>query len=103
MDRKATPALKRSLVQVFKTKTRDEWCAIMEGTDVCFAPVLTLHEAPRSAHANAREAFREVAGVIQPAPAPRFSRTTPSLDRPPAYPGEHTDDALRDWGFGAEE
>jgi alpha-methylacyl-CoA racemase len=102
-DRQRWPEMRTKLAAIFKSKTRDEWCTIMEGTDVCFAPVLTLHEAPRSPHALAREAFREVAGVVQPAPAPRFSRTTPQLERPPAHPGEHTDEALRDWGFGAEE
>jgi alpha-methylacyl-CoA racemase len=102
-DRQGWPEMRTKLAAIFKTKTRDEWCTIMEGTDVCFAPVLTLREAPRSAHAVARKAFREVAGVIQPAPAPRFSRTAPQLDRPTAHPGEHTDEALRDWGFDAEE
>jgi alpha-methylacyl-CoA racemase len=102
-DRASWPALRARLAAVFKTKTRDEWCAIMDGTDVCFAPVLSLAEAPHSAHARARGAFRELAGVLNPTPAPRFSRTSPALDRPPAYPGEHTDEALGDWGIAAEE
>ncbi len=102
-DRGRWPEMQAKLAAIFKTKTRDEWCAIMDGTDVCFAPVLSLTEAPRSAHAVARGAFRELAGVVQPAPAPRFSRTAPDLERPPAFPGEHTDAALHDWGFDAAE
>ncbi|HVX75503.1 MAG TPA: CaiB/BaiF CoA-transferase family protein [Bradyrhizobium sp.] len=80
MDRKAWPALKQSLAAIFKSKTRDEWCAIMEGTDVCFAPVLTMTEAPQHPHMAAREVFITRHGVTQPAPAPRFSRT-PSAAR----------------------
>ena len=95
--------MRERLTAIFKTKTRDEWCEIMDGTDLCFAPVLSLSEAPHSAHAKARGAFQEFAGVINPSPAPRFSRTHPELDRPPAYPGEHTDEALGSWGFGADE
>lgn len=103
MDRSQWPAMKEKLATIFKTKTRDEWCAIMEGSDVCFAPVLSLAEAPHHAHAKARGGFAELAGVINPGPAPRFSRTQPKLDLPPALPGEHTDAALTDWGFGAED
>ena len=102
-DRSKWPEMKLKLEAIFKQKTRDERCEIMDGTDVCFAPVLTLTEAPDSAHARARNAFRDVGGVVQPAPAPRFDRTVPALDRPPAYPGEHTEDALGDWGFSAAE
>ncbi|WP_407177991.1 CaiB/BaiF CoA transferase family protein [Bradyrhizobium sp. STM 3562] len=82
MDRNAWPALKEKLAQVFKTKTRDEWCRIMEGTDICFAPVLTMAEAPKHPHMAARKIFVERHGVTQPAPAPRFSRT-PSAIRDP--------------------
>jgi alpha-methylacyl-CoA racemase len=102
-DRSRWSEMQERLTVIFKTKTRDEWCAIMDGTDVCFAPVLSLSEAPRSAHAVARNAFRDVGGVVQPAPAPRFSRTTAELERPPAHPGEHTDEALSDWGFSADD
>ncbi len=102
-DRPRWPALKEKLAAIFRTRTRDEWCALMEGTDVCFAPVLSLTEAPHAPHALARRAFEELAGVMQPAPAPRFDRTPGALDRPPPYPGEHTDEALRDWGFAADE
>jgi alpha-methylacyl-CoA racemase len=79
MDRKAWPALKQKLVDVFKTKTRDEWCKIMEGTDVCFAPVLTMAEAPQHPHMAARKVFVSRHGVTQPAPAPRFSRTPSAI------------------------
>jgi alpha-methylacyl-CoA racemase len=80
MDREAWPSLKQKLAAIFKGKTRDEWCSIMEGTDICFAPVLSLSEAPSHPHMVARETFVERNGAIQPAPAPRFSRT-PSVIR----------------------
>ncbi|NKC10996.1 MAG: CoA transferase [Gammaproteobacteria bacterium] len=95
--------LRALLAQTFKTKTRDEWVEIIEGSDVCFAPVLSLAEAPNHPHNRARSTFVEIDGVVQPAPAPRFSRTVPSIQRPPATPGQHTDEALRDWGFSAQE
>ena len=87
----------------FRTKTRDEWCAVLEGTDACFAPVLGLREAPSHPHNAHRGTFTEVAGVVQPAPAPRFSRTPGAVARPPAHPGQHTDEALADWGVAADE
>jgi alpha-methylacyl-CoA racemase len=83
MDRASWPALRQKLVEIFKNKTREEWCKIMEGTDVCFAPVLTMAEAPLHPHMAARETFVNRHGVTQPAPAPRFSRT-PSTIREPA-------------------
>jgi alpha-methylacyl-CoA racemase len=79
MDRKAWPALKQKLTEVFKSKTRDEWCRIMEGTDICFAPILTMAEAPKHPHMAARKIFVERHGVTQPAPAPRFSRTPSAI------------------------
>ncbi|MGJ4971260.1 MULTISPECIES: CaiB/BaiF CoA transferase family protein [unclassified Bradyrhizobium] len=82
MDPRAWPALKEKLVAVFKRKTREEWCAIMEGTDICFAPVLTMSEAPKHAHMAARGVFVERHGVTQPAPAPRFSRTPSNIREP---------------------
>ncbi len=97
MDRQAWPELKQRLREVFRTKTRDEWCALMEHTDVCFAPVLTLDEAVTHPHNVARSTFVEVGGVPQPAPAPRFSRTQPGIARPPAHVGQHSDDVLADW------
>src|SRR5579863_1402687 len=82
MDRAAWPALRQQLAEVFKTKTRDEWCKIMEGTDVCFAPVLTMAEAPLHPHMAARKTFVHSHGVNQPAPAPRFSRTPSAIREP---------------------
>jgi alpha-methylacyl-CoA racemase len=103
MDRTHWPELKTKLSAIFRSKTRDEWCRIMEGSDVCFAPVLSLSEAPRHPHNVARGTFVEVEGVPQPRPAPRFSRTDGRISRPPARIGEHTDEALSDWGFPAAE
>lgn len=97
------PRLRETLTALFRTKTRDEWCAIMEGSDICFAPVLTMSEAYEHPHNVARGTFIEIEGVTQPGPAPRFSRTQPKVSRPPARPGQHTDDALRDWGFSTDE
>ena len=102
MNRDEWPAFKERITEIFKGKTRDEWCEIMEGSDVCFAPVLTLDEAPDHAHVKARNTFVEVAGVKQPAPAPRFERTPPEISAPPPHPGQHTDEGLRDWGFSDE-
>lgn len=97
------PEMKEKLITLFRTRTRDEWCRLLEGTDTCFAPVLDLDEAPRHPHSRARHAFVEVAGVTQPAPAPRFSRTPPDTPSPPAKPGEHTVDVLHDWGIDGTE
>jgi alpha-methylacyl-CoA racemase len=102
-ERSAWPALTERLAAIFRTKTREEWCRIMEGSEVCFAPVLSMQEAPAHPHNRARGTFIEVDGVVQPAPAPRFSRTPSAIQRPPAKPGEHTEEALRDWGFSAAE
>jgi alpha-methylacyl-CoA racemase len=103
MDREGWPRLRERLTELFKTKTRAEWCAVLERSDACFAPVLTLSEAAEHPHITARGTIVEYDGVLQPAPAPRFSRTIPELVRPAAKPGEHTDDALRDWGFSTAE
>jgi alpha-methylacyl-CoA racemase len=102
-DKAEWPAMKQRFAEVFKTKTREEWTAIMEGSDVCFAPVLNFSEAPSHPHNVARQTFVTVDGVVQPAPAPRFSRTVPEIQRPPASRGEHTEEALSDWGFGPDE
>ena len=99
MDKASWPHLKDRLREVFKGKTRDEWCALMEHTDVCFAPVLTMAEAAEHPHNVAREMIIERDGVKQPAPAPRFSRTTPEIARSPQHPGQGTRDALEDWGI----
>ena len=103
MSRAAWPELKDEIAAIFKTRTRDEWCALIEGSDVCFAPVLSLEEAPGHPHNQSRGTFVEVAGVVQPRPAPRFSRTDSDLDRPPAHAGQHTDEVLADLGYGADE
>ena len=103
MDRDQWPELKATIAETIKTKTRDEWVEIMEGTDICFAPVLTLAEAPHHAHNKARQNFVEVAGITQPAPAPRFSRTPGRVHSPPPVPGEHTEAVLSDWGFSDAE
>jgi alpha-methylacyl-CoA racemase len=99
MDRTKWPAMKDALSEVFKQKTRDEWTKLLEGTDACFAPVLSPLEAPEHPHNVARHTFVVVEGALQPAPAPRFSRTPGSIQRPPPVPGAHTDEALKDWGF----
>ena len=97
------PELKEKLAAVFKEKTRDQWCELMEGTDVCFAPVLDFDEAPKHPHNVARETFVEVGGVTQPAPAPRFSRTPGEIQTAPAKAGAQTDEILADCGFSASE
>ncbi|MEM9710650.1 MAG: CaiB/BaiF CoA-transferase family protein [Actinomycetota bacterium] len=99
MDRSNWPGLKDRLTEVFGSKTRDEWVEIMEGSDVCFAPVLSLGEAPQHHHNVARETFVEVAGVTQPAPSPRFSRTGVEVQGPPAHAGQHTDEILTEAGL----
>ncbi|HVM65412.1 MAG TPA: CaiB/BaiF CoA-transferase family protein [Acidimicrobiales bacterium] len=102
-NRAEWPVLKDRLAAVFKTRTRAKWCELMEGTDVCFAPVLSLREAPQHPHNVARGTFVEVGGIPQPAPAPRFSRTPAAVQRPPAHDGQHTDEVLADWGFSPDE
>jgi alpha-methylacyl-CoA racemase len=103
MEPSAWGPLARRLTEIFKSKTRDEWCEIMEGTDVCFAPVLSMGEAYEHPHNLARGTFVEVAGKPQPGPAPRFSRTPAEISRPPCHAGQHTDEALAEWGFSAED
>jgi len=103
MDRGAWPSLKAKLAEVLATKTQAEWCAIMDATDICFAPVLTLDEAPRHAHNVARETFVTLEGVVQPAPAPRFSATPGVIQGPPPKIGAHNEQALADWGFSQED
>ena len=103
MNRAEWPALTEKLAAVIARKSRNEWCAIMEGTDICFAPVLDLEEAPRHPHNLARETFVEIDGVVQPAPAPRFSATPGAVQGGPPASGGDTDSALADWGFSASE
>ena len=101
-SRSEWPELKTKIEAVFKTKTRDEWCALMEHTDVCFAPVLSLAEAPMHPHNVARQTFVERDGIMQPAPAPRFSRTAPEIQRSPSHPGQQTDEILAEIGLDAD-
>jgi alpha-methylacyl-CoA racemase len=101
MDRGAWDGLREKLAHVIAQKTQAEWDEIMGGTDVCFGPVLDLDEAPKHPHNVARETFVEVAGVIQPAPAPRFSATPGKIQGPPPSIGAHDQEALSEWGFSA--
>ncbi|MGB1243664.1 MAG: CoA transferase, partial [Chitinophagales bacterium] len=82
---------------IFKSKTRDEWCEIMEGTDICFAPVLDYLEAQKHPHNVERETYIKVDGIIQPAPAPRFSRTVSEVQSGSPAAGEHTEEVLKEW------
>ena len=102
-DASAWPAMKQRMAAIFRGKTRDEWCHIMEGSEVCFAPVLSMSEAPQHPHNRHRRTLLEENGVVQPAPAPRFSRTPGAIQRPPSAPGADTETALLDWGFSAQE
>ncbi len=101
MDRAAWPALKEKIAAVIRTKSRDEWDAIMLGSDVCYAPVLSLAEAPQHPHNVARKTFIEIEGVVQPAPAPRFGRTPGAVQGPPK--GADNRAALAHWGFSQDE
>ncbi len=98
-DRAGWPQLRKRFAEVFATRTRDEWCAVFEGSDACFAPVLGFGEAATDAHNAARGTFVEVAGVTQPGPAPRFSRTPGGVRRAPPERGQGGREALADWGF----
>jgi alpha-methylacyl-CoA racemase len=96
------PRLKARLAEVFLTRTRDEWCALMEGSDVCFAPVLDWDEAPQHPHNLARQSFVTVDGVVQPAPAPRFSITPPALPRPASAAADDSAGIFSDWGLAPD-
>jgi alpha-methylacyl-CoA racemase len=98
-DSKQWPALKEKIAAIFITKTRDEWCTLLEGTDACFAPVLDWDEAIAHPHNRARGTFIEIDGVNQPAPAPHFSRTHPPVPASVASADEHTVSILQDWGI----
>ena len=93
------PELKAELARVVASKTLDEWCEILEGSDACFAPVLSPADAPDHPHNRARGTFTESFGVLQPRPAPRFSRTDSSIAGPPPHPGQHTDEILGEIGL----
>lgn len=101
-ERARWPELKTRLAAHLETRTRDEWCSLLEGSDACVAPVLDMDEAPEHPHNQARGTFIEVGGVIQPAPAPRFSRSIPAQPRPPVV-GATGEDVLSDWGFAPDE
>ncbi len=103
MNPKRWPDQKAKLGAIFLTKTRDQWCDLLQDSDICFAPVLRFAEAPEHPHNKARNAFIEVDGVVQPAPAPRFSATPCAVSRAPAQRGEHTDEILAEWGFSSTQ
>jgi alpha-methylacyl-CoA racemase len=102
LDRAGWPRLRERLAARFRTRTRDEWCRLLEGTDACVAPVLSLTEAPAHPHNRARATFVEVGGVTQPAPAPRFSRTPSARPEPPPGPGEDPGPTLAAWGLAPD-
>ena len=102
-DRAQWPAMKERFANIFKQKTRAEWVAIMQQTDICFAPVLRMSEAIGHEHNRHRNSFVEIDGIPQPAPAPRFLGTPTRVKSPPARAGEHTDEVLTDWGFSTAE
>jgi alpha-methylacyl-CoA racemase len=103
LDRSAWPETKRRFAEIFRTRTREEWCAAFDGVDVCFAPVLELDEARDHEHNRTRGVFVDVGETRQPAPAPRFSRTPGAVRGPAVAPGHDTDAALGEWGFDAAE
>ena len=94
---------KEALTTIMKSKTRDEWCDIREGSDVCFAPVLSIFEAPDHPHNKHRNGFLNVDGVVQPAPAPRFSRTAPEVRHGPRMEGQDSEAVLAAAGFSSDE
>jgi alpha-methylacyl-CoA racemase len=102
LDRTSWPAYSDKIAAVVKTRTRDEWMKVFDGTDACVAPVLSMEEAPKHPHNVARETFQTVQGIVQPGPAPRFSRTAGAINGPPAKTGEHSADVLKDWGVDPE-
>ena len=103
LDRETWPELRRRFADIFRSKTRDEWCEVMEGREVCFAPVLNIDEAVNHPHMRARRSFLDVDGVLQPAPAPRFSRTPSSVRSGPPIPGSNTIEIMSAWGFSDAE
>ena len=103
MSRDLWPEQKEEIKKIFLNKTRDEWCELMEGTDVCFAPVLDMSEAPQHPHNKERKTFIDLEGVTQPAPAPRFSRTEPEVVSSPSIVGEHTNEVLSSIGLSEED
>jgi alpha-methylacyl-CoA racemase len=102
-DQNQWPGMKDRLAEVFRGRTRDEWDELLLGTDACYAPVLELSEVADHPHNAARKTFIDVAGITQPAPAPRFSQTPANVQRPPAHPGQHTLEVLAGWGWTDDE
>jgi alpha-methylacyl-CoA racemase len=102
-DRSTWPAMRERVAAVVRTKSRDEWCEVFDGSDACFAPVLDPDEAAQHPHNTFRGTFTDANNVVQPAPAPRFSRTPSAISGPTASPGEHSDTVLSEWGFAADE
>lgn len=98
-EKESWASLRQKLEELFATKTQAQWCELLEGTDVCFAPVLNLAEAPQHPHNEARASFVDFEGVTQPAPAPRFSRSQTGIQSAAAIAGEHSEEILKDWGF----
>ncbi len=103
MDPSGFEAWRAKFTELFKTKTRDEWDAVLRGSDACYAPVLTMDECVNDEHIKARNTIIDRGGIPQPAPAPRFSRTVAEVQRDAPWPGQHTDEALGDWGLGSDE
>jgi len=103
MDSQLWPTQKTKIKALFLTKSRDAWVNLLQQSDICFAPVLRYAEAPEHPHNKARNSFVKVDGVVQPAPAPRFSDTPGNISGPPAKRGQHTDEILSDWGYSADE
>ena len=103
MDKSQWPMMNEKFEKIFKTKTRAQWCEILEGSDVCFAPVLSFNEAPQHFHNKSRQSFVEIGGVIQPGPAPKFSRTPSAVPSIPPFFGDNTESGLIQWGFSSEE
>lgn len=102
-DQSLWPAQREKLAAIFRTRSREQWCELLEGSDACFAPVLDLEEAPTHPHNRARETFVDHEGVTQPAPAPRFSRTPSRIQSAAAIAGEHSEAILHRWGFADKE
>lgn len=102
-DRRLWPEMRAAIAAAVRTKSRDDWCALLEGSDACFAPVLSMAEAPQHAHARERGAFVTLDGVVQPGPAPRFDRSQPPPPRPAPTVGQHTAEVLAEAGFAEAE
>jgi alpha-methylacyl-CoA racemase len=103
MDKSQWPMMNEKFEMIFKMKTRAQWCEILEGSDVCFAPVLSFNEAPEHSQNKSRQSFVEIDGVIQPGPTPKFSRTPSAVPSGPPIFGGNTEAGLKEWGFSSAE